>query len=45
MGVSFTELVTKIIEFAEIQQQQIKENIVSYDIDLLNKMGSSGKHK
>ena len=27
------------------QQQQKKDNIVSYDIDLLNKMGSSGKHK
>lgn len=45
MGVSFTDLVTKIIEFAEIQQNQRKENITSYDIDLLNKMGSSGKHK
>jgi D-alanine-D-alanine ligase len=45
MGISFTELVTKIIEFAEVQQNQRKENITSYDIDLLNKMGSSGKHK
>ena len=45
MGISFTDLVTKIIKFAEIQQKQRKENIVSYDIDLLNKMGSSGKHK
>jgi D-alanine-D-alanine ligase len=45
MGISFKDLVSKIIEFAEIQQEQIKENIVSYDIDLLNKMGSSGKHK
>jgi len=45
MGISFTDLVTKIIEFAEIQQEQRKENIVSYDIDLLNKMGNSGKHK
>lgn len=45
MGVSFTDLVSKIIDFAEIQQEQGKENIVSYDIDLLNKMGSSGKHK
>ncbi len=45
MGISFTELVSKIIEFAEIQQQQKKDNIVSYDIDLLNKMGSIGKHK
>ena len=45
MGVSFTHLISKIIEFAKIQQEQRKTNIVSYDIDLLNKMGSSGKHK
>lgn len=45
MGISFTDLISRIIEFAEIQQEQRKENIVSYDIDLLNKMGSSGKHK
>jgi len=45
LGISFKDLVTKIIEFAEIQQEQRKSNIVSYDIDLLNKMGSSGKHK
>lgn len=45
MGISFTDLVSRIIEFAETQQEQRKENIVSYDIDLLNKMGSSGKHK
>jgi len=45
MGISFTDLVSKIIEYAEIQQEQRNENIVSYDIDLLNKMGSSGKHK
>lgn len=45
MGISFTELVTKIIEYAEIQQEQRNGNIVSYDIDLLNKMGSGGKHK
>jgi D-alanine-D-alanine ligase len=45
MGISFTDLVTKIIEYAEVQQNQRKENITSYDIDLLNKMGSSGKHK
>lgn len=45
MGISFTDLVSKIIKFAEIQQEQRKENIISYDIDLLNKMGSSGKHK
>lgn len=45
MGISFKDLVSSIIEFAEIQQEQRKANIVSYDIDLLNKMGSSGKHK
>ena len=45
MGISFTDLVSKIIEYAEIQQEQRNGNIVSYDIDLLNKMGSSGKHK
>lgn len=45
MGISFTDLVTKIIELAEIQQEQQKSNIISYDIDLLNKMGNSGKHK
>lgn len=45
MGISFIDLVSKIIDFAEIQQEQGKANIVSYDIDLLNKMGSGGKHK
>lgn len=45
MNISFTDLISKIIEFAELQQNQRKLNIVSYDIDLLNKMGSSGKHK
>jgi len=44
-GISFTDLISKIIELAEIQQEQKKSTIVSYDIDLLNKMGSSGKHK
>jgi D-alanine-D-alanine ligase len=44
-GVSFKQLITRIIEFAEIQHNQRKENIVSYDIDLLNKMGGAGKHK
>lgn len=45
MGISFTQLITNIIELAEIQQNQTIKNIVSYDVDLLNKMGSSGKHK
>lgn len=44
-GISFKQLITKIIELAEIQHNQRKANIVSYDIDLLNKMGGSGKHK
>ncbi|MEL7646619.1 MAG: D-alanine--D-alanine ligase family protein [Sedimentibacter sp.] len=42
-GVNFTKLISKIIEFAEMQQEQRKNNIVSYDIDLLNKMGSGAK--
>ena len=44
-GVSFKQLISKIIELAEKQHNQRKENIVSYDIDLLNKMGGSGKNK
>ncbi|WP_326908837.1 D-alanine--D-alanine ligase family protein [Sedimentibacter sp. MB31-C6] len=45
MGVTFTQMITKIIEFAIKQQDQRDINTVSYDIDLLNKMASSGKHK
>ena len=45
LNITFTDLISKIIELAEIQQEQRKSNIISYDIDLLNKMGSSGKHK
>lgn len=45
LGIEFKEVVTKIIEFAEIQQKQKNLNTVSYDIDLLNKLASSGKHK
>jgi len=45
MNISFTDLISKIIGFAESQQNQRKSNIVSYDIDLLNKMGSGAKHK
>ena len=41
----FKQLITRIIELAEIQYNQRKANIVSYDIDLLNKMGAAGKHK
>lgn len=42
-GVSFKQLITRIIELAQRQHRQRKDNIVSYDIDLLNKMGGSGK--
>lgn len=42
LGLSFKQIITKIIELAELQQKQKNSNIVSYDIDLLNKI--SGKH-
>lgn len=42
-GISFKQLITKIIELAEKQHNQKKENLVSYDIDLLNKMGGGKK--
>lgn len=42
-GYSFTSIITKIIELAEIQQNQREINTVSYDIDLLNKMSTNGK--
>jgi len=42
-GISFTDLITKILELAELQQNQRSVNIYSYDIDLLNKMSSNGK--
>lgn len=42
-GVSFTKLITKILDLAEIQQNQRNGNIYSYDIDLLNKMSTNGK--
>ena len=43
-GISFTKLITKILELAELQQNQRSVNIYSYDIDLLNKMSSNGKN-
>lgn len=43
-GVTFTNLITKILDLAEYQQKQKKANIYSYDIDLLNKMSSNGKN-
>lgn len=42
-GISFKELITRIIEIAENEQKQKSENIVSYDIDLLSKMAKGGK--
>ncbi|MFA9424219.1 MAG: D-alanine--D-alanine ligase, partial [Sedimentibacter sp.] len=45
MKISFTDLISKIIDLAELQQNQRKSNIISYDIDLLNKMGNGGKNK
>lgn len=44
-GIPFKDLISRIIELAEIQHEQRKANITSYDIDLLNKLGGSGKHK
>lgn len=44
-GLSFTHIITKILELAELQQNQRNVNTVSYDIDLLNKISSGGKHK
>ncbi|NLJ57348.1 MAG: D-alanine--D-alanine ligase [Tissierellia bacterium] len=43
--ISFKELINKIIELAEIQYKQRKNNIISYDIDLLNRIGDQGKVK
>ena len=43
-GISFTELITRILDLAETQQNQRSVNIYSYDIDLLNKMSSNGKN-
>lgn len=45
MGIKFTELVGKITELAVLQQDERNKNMLSYDIDLLNKMARSGKHK
>lgn len=44
-GISFKELITKIIEIAETEQEQKNMNIISYDIDLLNKMQKGGIKK
>ena len=44
-GLSFSSIITKILELAELQQNQRNINTVSYDIDLLNKMSTNGKHK
>jgi D-alanine-D-alanine ligase len=42
-GISFTDLITRILDLADLQQNQRSVNIYSYDIDLLNKMSSNGK--
>jgi D-alanine-D-alanine ligase len=42
-NILFKDLITKIIELAEFQQNQRNDNTESYDIDLLNKMAKSGK--
>jgi D-alanine-D-alanine ligase len=44
-GITFKKLITTIIELAEVQHKQRKVNIISYDIDLLNKMSAGGKNK
>lgn len=44
-GISFTDLISQIIQLSEIQHEQRNANITTYDIDLLNKLGNSGKHK
>lgn len=44
-GISFMDLISQIIQLSEIQHEQRKANITTYDIDLLNKLGDSGKHK
>lgn len=41
--ISFNNLITKIIELSEKQNEQRNNNIISYDIDLLNKMVRGGK--
>lgn len=42
-GISFKKLISRIIELAEIQNEQRKINTVSFDIDLFNKMGGGKK--
>jgi len=42
-NISFKDLISRIIELAELQQNQRNENTESYDIDLLNKMAKGGK--
>lgn len=43
-GVSFKELITKIINIAEDSEKDKVMNIISYNIDLLNNIGKFGKH-
>lgn len=44
-GISFTQLLTKILDLAELQQNQRNISLYSYDIDLLSKMSTKGKIK
>lgn len=43
-GISFKDLISKIIQIAEVQQKEKVNNITTYDVDLLNKMAKNGKH-
>lgn len=44
-GISFKELVTKIINFAELETKERSTNIISYNVDLINNLGKHGKCK
>ncbi|SHI95874.1 D-alanine-D-alanine ligase [Dethiosulfatibacter aminovorans DSM 17477] len=43
-GLPFKELITRLIEIAETRHNDEAENIVSYDIDLLNNMAKGAKN-
>jgi D-alanine-D-alanine ligase len=44
-GISFKELITRIINFAEIETKERSTNIISYNVDLINNMSKYGKCK
>lgn len=44
-GISFKELITRIINFAELETKERSTNIISYNVDLINNMGKYGKCK